>query len=93
MHKAFHDRLRFMSRVRQNHGEEDAMAALVQWEQIVFADQDMEAIQQRRNDTTEHDETTDVSMKDPSYTGSTFGHLRKMSFMNRLLGKNRRSAG
>lgn len=69
------------------------MAALVQWEQIVFAEQDMEAIRQRRDHTTEHDETTDVSMIGPSYTGSTLGHLRKLSFMNRLLGKNRRSAG
>lgn len=82
-----------MSKMRQSHGEEDAIAALVQWERIVFTDQDMEAIRQRRDHTTEHDETTDVSMNDPSYTGSTLGHPRKTSFMNRLLGKNRRSAG
>ena len=79
--------------MRQSHGEEDAMTSLVQWEQIVFADQDMEVIQQRRDDSAEHDEEVDASMVGHPPTGSTLGHLRKMSFMNRLLGKNRRSAG
>lgn len=72
------------------------MASFVPWSQIVkVGEEKRRALIRLRGQghDTEVDDVSDASLLAASLTGSTMGSMRKMSFVGRLLGKNRKSAG
>jgi len=94
--KAFHHRLTAVYQIRHGRNEEDALAWVIPWHQVVPTHEEQqhdEYLGRQRHKSAGFADTSSTSLLASSPPGTTLGSLRKMTFMGRLLGKNRRSAG
>lgn len=80
-----------MSQIRHSRGIEEANATFIPWNNVVEGAK-LHA-QCQREQSVESEDGSDMSLLSTSVAGSHLGSMRKMSFMDRLLGKNRASVG